>query len=576
MNNVHILPPEVISKIAAGEVIERPAAAVKELIENALDAETNQIELHLKQAGKTSIRLKDTGTGIELDDLENIFLRHATSKISKIDDLFAINSLGFRGEALYSIATISDVVLRSKTKHSDTGWEIHLREGKKLNLRPVNMTAGTEIEINELFFNTPARKKFLKSTAVELTQILTTFIPYAILYPQYKFLLTHNHRVLLDLSPAENFIARICGALNLQKNHLIETQENIPEKNISIRLVLGDMNIQRTRKDMQFIFINNRPVHCYNLSFQINQAYRVILPPQVYPFFAVYITIPAENVDVNVHPAKREVKIKDDYSLSSFLRAQSEKTLLASSGTKQIKEFTVNYAAPETFPAAYKTDDLTEPSKTKQYILSDKPGFFPEFEQNLPIKTQAGLKAKLTGARFMGTFMKKYIFFETENSLLVIDQHAAQERVTYENLIRQINSCKIEIQRLIEPSIIKLTPQEMVVWEVLKEKMEEIGLTTTLWDNENIALHTRPSLIPNCEIAVRNLLAGEERTRFDRDTLARRACRNSLMTGYEMTIEQAQYLRAQLIKCADPFTCPHGRPVVVEIEEKILNKQFLR
>ena len=190
MKKVHILPPEIISKIAAGEVIERPASVVKELIENALDAGTKTIELHLLQAGKTLIRIKDTGVGIDHDDIETIFHRHSTSKIEKADDLFNIHSLGFRGEALYSISSIADVTLRSKTKDQDTGWEIHIRGGERLILRPVSMQTGTEVEIKELFFNTPARRKFLKSNLTEMNHILNIVIPYTLLYPQRRFLLS--------------------------------------------------------------------------------------------------------------------------------------------------------------------------------------------------------------------------------------------------------------------------------------------------------------------------------------------------------------------------------------------------
>jgi DNA mismatch repair protein MutL len=598
MKNVNILPPEVISKIAAGEVIERPASVVKELLENSLDAQTKSIELHLKQAGKSSIHIKDTGNGIDYDDIETIFLRHSTSKITNIGDLFAIDSLGFRGEALYSIAAISDVILRTKTKSADTGWQIHLRGGKKLDLRPISMTQGTEIEIKELFFNTPARRKFLKTTTTELNQILNIFLPYTILYPSHKFILTHNNRTLTDLAPHSSLTQRVCNALNLKEDHLLENQAQIREKNISVRLILGDINIRRARKDMQFFFINNRPVQCYNLSFHMNQAYRSIFPQDTYPFFAVYIDIPKEDVDVNAHPTKKEVKIKDDYSLASFLRSVCEKTLLSKSDAKQIKEIFVN-PTPSTYTEKTQTVEETDteaPTETphKQYILNNDYQNFSVKEDPLPTvleetfspkeppqieitqKNNLSLKDKLSTARYIGSFIKKYLFFETPYSLLVIDQHAAQERVTYENLIKQINSNKLEIQHLLTPLTLRLTPQEFVVWEVIKDELEKIGFSTTLWDNENIALHTYPNLLQKSEIAVRNLLSGEERSRFDADTLARRACRNSLMTGYEIDTTQARYLRDQLIKCKDPFICPHGRPTVVEIQEKVLNKQFLR
>ncbi|MBU1122323.1 MAG: DNA mismatch repair endonuclease MutL [Candidatus Omnitrophota bacterium] len=586
MSNVHILPDDVISKIAAGEVIERPASVVKELIENSLDAGSNSIELHIKGVGKNLIHIKDTGTGIAHDDIEKIFLRHSTSKISNVADLYSINSLGFRGEALYSIAAIADVTLRSKTANSDTGWQIHLRGGKKEQIRPINMGVGTEIEIRELFFNTPARKKFLKSNSTELNQILTIFIPYTILHYNRGFLLTHNDRTLLDLGATNNITSRICKVLNLKEKHLITSQQTIPEKNITTKLYLGDINIQRARKDMQFIFVNNRPVANRAINFNINQAYRRLMPRETYPFFLVNLTVPKEDVDVNAHPTKKEVKIKDEYSITSLLRALCEKTIMSGSAAKQIKEIPVTeFSLQEDAPGEYSGfASVTRPAPTpleettKQYVLGDAV-FVPTNivkEENIFIKPANTLKNNLSTAAYIGAFMKKYLLFQTKNSLLIIDQHAAQERITYKQLINQIAAGKVEVQHLLAPILIKPSPQEMLVWEVIKDKLEDLGLSTTLWDNETLALHTHPNLIPNPKIAIGNLLAGEELRRFDTETLARRACRNSLMTGYEFDAQQANYLRNQLLKCDTPFTCPHGRPTVIEMEEKILNKQFLR
>ena len=278
MNSVHILPPEIISKIAAGEVIDRPASVIKELMENAIDAGTTSIELALQQAGKTLIRLKDTGTGITGADIEKIFQRHATSKISKIDDLFEIQSLGFRGEALYSIAAVADVILRSRSKAEDSGWEIHLRGGKRLSLKPASIPAGTEAEVKELFFNTPARRKFLKSNTSEIHPILNIAVPYALLHPAIRFLIRHQDKGLLDLAPAADHRERAADVLNLETDHILQARHDQPERGLSIRLLLGDINIVRSRRDMQFIFVNNRPVQSKNISYHMNDVYRLILP----------------------------------------------------------------------------------------------------------------------------------------------------------------------------------------------------------------------------------------------------------------------------------------------------------
>ncbi len=596
MKKVHILPPDVISKIAAGEVIERPASVIKELMENALDAETKTIEIHLKEAGKALIHIKDTGVGIEREDIETIFLRHSTSKIAKADDLYNIHSLGFRGEALYSISSIADITLRSRTKNQDMGWEIHLRGGKNLDLRPLPMpTIGTEIEVKELFFNTPARRKFLKSNTTELNQILNIFISYTLLYPDCRFLLTHQEKTLLDLQPSA-LISRIAETLNLDKEHLTEVKQDFPEDEVTIRMILGDMNIVRSRRDLQFIFVNDRPVQNKNITFHINAVYRLILPPNNFSFFAVYLNLPAEDVDVNIHPTKREVKIKDEFRVASLLRNLCERALLSQGQTKQIKtmgtklqkEFSVERALAGTKPLEAAFDEPssmeiwehsspgpTQPNPTEQYAFPQTEEF-SFTDKTLVTQKQSHLQKKLFRARYLGQFINKFLLFEVDTSLLVIDQHAAQERITFEHFIKQLQKGTVEVQHLLSPYLIKLSPQEIVNWEEAKERLDTIGFATNQWDPETIAVHTYPILLKEPEKSVRDLLAGGSVIRCDHETIARRACRCSIMAGDSLNPQEAEFVRDQLIKCRDPFTCPHGRPTVVEMTESFLDKQFLR
>ncbi|MCM8826293.1 MAG: DNA mismatch repair endonuclease MutL [Candidatus Omnitrophica bacterium] len=578
MGKVHILPQEVISKIAAGEIIERPASVIKELIENSLDAESTNIEINLKAGGKSLIQVKDNGCGIDEDDIEKIFFRHATSKITNIEDIYRMQSLGFRGEALYSIASISDVTLRSKVISAGLGKEIHIRGGEKLSIQPVNMSVGTEIEVRELFFNTPARKKFLKADSTELNQILNTFIPYALFYYTCRFILNHNSKKLLDLTEHPSWITRISDVLNLNREYLIEESLELSE-NINIHLILGDINIKRPRKDLQFIFINKRPVQNRSLNFHLNQAYRIIFPPEINPFFAVSITIPPQEVDVNIHPTKREVKIKDELQLSSLLRKTCEEILKKKSSPKQIVEISYPFEEIERLTSEENlTFDTIKEDRKNQYSLETNSYKDNEAQKQLLWETPniKNLKIKLSCARFLGIFIRKYIVLESESSLLIVDQHAADERITYERYIKQIEMGKVEIQFLLTPIIIPLTPQELVIWEAINNTLEEIGFITSLWDKENIALHGYPQLIKEPKLSLQHLLDGEERTNFDKDTLAKQACHNSLTAGYEINKEQAEHIIKELINCNQPITCPHGRPTVLEIPESLLDKQFLR
>jgi DNA mismatch repair protein MutL len=578
---IKVLPPEINSKIAAGEVIERPASVIKELVENSLDALSNTIEIMVKNAGKTLIQIRDSGSGIIAEDLKNIFQRHATSKINTIEDLYAINSLGFRGEALYSIAAISDITLRSKQAENDS-WEIHLRAGQRLELKPTNMTAGTEIIVRELFFNTPARKKFLKTDSAELTQIIHTIIPYTLIYPQTRFKLSTPTRTIIDLTANSDHLNRVCTALNLNPKHILEAENTLPEHNITFKVFLGDMNIQRPRKDLQFLFVNNRPVHNRSLSFLLNQAYRTIMPQYVNPFFCLFLTVPPDNVDANVHPTKREVKIRNEQAITNSLVTICEQLLQTQGKPKQIYKL-----SPDTLAQTESVAPVTviNPVEThKQYALPIAKetlniGEIFDRAANFTIEPKplvSTLGEKLTDAEYIGQFKKKYLFFETGSSLLIIDQHAAQERITFEKLKQQIESNTLEVQNLLMPIILNLNPAEMTNWQKRQETLQTLGFSTSLWDKTNVAVHSHPLLIQKPEIAARNLLEETTIELYDKEKLARQACRNSLMTGYEMSKVQALFLRRNLLQCQNPFTCPHGRPTVTEIPEKILEREFLR
>lgn len=588
MPTIEILSDHLISKIAAGEVIERPASVIKECVENSLDAGATSIEVHLKDAGKTLMHIKDNGIGIEKNDLEKLFFRHATSKIKNEDDLTRIHSLGFRGEALYSIGAISDVTLKSKTLHQSEGWEIHVRATERISLKPAATTEqGTEIEIKELFFNTPARKKFLKSNTTEINQILNVFIPYTLLHHKVRFLLTHQESVLVDLPARETFAQRIAEALHVEEKFFIEKQGHSHEHNSSFHLLLGDINIKRARRDLQFLFINNRPVQNKNISFHLNQMYRLIMPETDYPFFYVHLNIPPEEVDVNVHPTKREVKLKNEQSLSMFLRNMTEEMLMKHG---HIKEVAGSFSSANTFKntaisirenqtAELKSlegrkERTTHINRNNTPTISEQLFFIPE--ENFHRKNKENLQTRLKNAKFIGGFINKYLLFEENHALLLMDQHAAAERVNYEKFLNQIRKGKIEIQHLLTPVTLSLTPQEFNTYELMKDILEKIGFSNNQWDATSIAIHSHPIFIKNIERAIRNLLAERSMSQCDMDTVARRACRSSVMTGDKLQTAEAEKLKQQLIECFDPFTCPHGRPTVVELTENFLDKQFLR
>ena len=558
MGKIKVLPEKIISRISAGEVVERPASVVKELIENSIDAYAGRIEVEIEKGGKSLIKVKDDGEGIEHDDIEKVFTRYSTSKIKDVEDLYSICTLGFRGEALFSICSVSDVILRSRSESSETGWEIHVRGGKRLNIRPVAMEKGTEVEVRELFFNTPARKKFLKSDTTEFAHILDTFIPYTLLFPSISFSFKNNGKKVIE-SPSASLKERIAEILNLNPSSLIEGKRKVEEERISIYGFFGDINIQRAKRDIQFIFVNRRPVEYQRLSSFINRKYRKILPEGVYPFFCIFIELPPEEVDVNIHPTKREVRIRKENIIFSLLESLCDEIILQKGKPRRMEKISdKKFYIPEV-----QQEKIGE--KEAEYVQAD---IFSGREENL--------RDKLQNSIYIGSFLNKYLIFGTTSSLLFIDQHAAHERINYEKFKRQIESGKVEIQRLLSPLLLNLTFGEMVVWEKGKDKFEKLGFSTTKWDKEIIAVHSYPRLIDNPEIAIRNLLSGQDIEKYDKDTLAKMACKQSVTAGKILTAKEAESLKKQLLKCEDPFVCPHGRPTVIEIEEKFLKKYFLR
>ena len=355
------------------------------------------------------------------------------------------------------------------------------------------------------------------------------------------------------------------------------------------------------------------------MAYHLNNVYRLILPDKVYPFYSVYIDLPPEEIDVNIHPAKREVKIRNENELCRYLRQICEQALMRAGQTKQItieessaepQAIASGTEAPKALSAMHNSatdydastlstdsDYNPSPSTTESYPYTYPaaiPGertsvpFHPPFpetaqtgsffipEDNILTRNRDSLHNKLKQARYIGSFLNKYLIFSSQNSLLLLDQHAAQERITYEQLLLQMQRGKIEAQHLLTPVLIKLSPQELLFWEEVQGKLKEIGFENHQFDPTTIAIDSYPLLIKNIEQAIRHLLAGENIARCEFESIARRACRSSIMAGDRLNPEQAENQRKQLLECLDPFTCPHGRPIVVEMDEHFLDKQFKR
>ena len=555
MGKVNILSENIISKIAAGEVVENPASVLKELLENSIDANSKKIEVIIENSGKKLISVKDDGEGIEPDDIEKIFERYSTSKIKNIEDLYKIRTLGFRGEALYSIGSVSDIILKSKIRSEKTGMEIHVRGGKKLSLKECGMSDGTVVEVRELFFNTPARRKFLKSDITEFRKLVNVFIPYTISFFDVSFSFVNEGNKFIHVVPSENRILRFCEIFNIEEKFLIYEKNNFEK--FEIQIIFGDVNLKRSQKDMQFIFVNGRPVYNYTISHSINNFYQSFLSTEFFPVFAIFLYLPYEDVDVNIHPTKREVKIKYENEIS-----------------KEIINF-LNMIFKKTNTKVVQIEKRYEPviKKSEKEILRENVDIFAVEKTD---EKETGLIEKLKNSEFIGIFKNKYLIFAYDDSLFFIDQHAAVERINYEKFIEEIESGKINIQQLLTPLIINLNYEEMAIYEKVEKIIEKYGFLTTKWSENKIAIHGYPYLLKDIEFSIRNLLSEENIEKYDREEIAKRACKVSITSGQKLTEQEAKNIIEKLIECKNPFVCPHGRPIVIEITEKFLDIQFLR
>ena len=326
---------------------------------------------------------------------------------------------------------------------------------------------------------------------------------------------------------------------------------------------------KRPARDQQYTLINNRPVYSQSISYQVNRVYKAIFPRDVYPVFAVFVTLPFKDIDANIHPAKREVKLRNDIAVSSAIFSFAQEILMGKGPAAAVKREVIY------FPQRH-TEGLKQGGKISEGSLQANIFATSEGKENQEDFIPQPVKVKLENGVYAGSYRNKYLFFEAGDTLLVIDQHAAHERINYEKLKREFESGKVETQQLLSPLIIKLNPGEMSSWEEGKDKMEKVGFLTSRWDETSIALHGFPHLVRNPELAVRSILSEKYIGMADKEKLARKACRGSVLAGEKMQPEDAAALKDALMKCEVPFVCPHGRPTVVEFSESFFDRQFLR
>lgn len=594
---IRVLPADVVSRIAAGEVIERPAAVVKELIENSLDAGSRRVTVDVKEGGSALIRVTDDGDGIRRTDLPLAFERHATSKLQSDDDLASIGTMGFRGEALPSIASVARVQVTTATRQEALGATLSLVAGVPQEIADAPPVPGTSIEVADLFFNQPARKKFLKSAATEFSHISHVVQQASLAWPTVHFRLTHNGNEILNFPAVESDRDRILQVYRpafLDKS--VELRGRIA--GCSLRGVVVDPIHARSSKVPQDLFVNRRPVKNAAVFHAVTDGYASFLAKGTQPTFVLFLDVDPDRIDVNVHPAKREIRFADQETVHQFVRhtlrhafSGLERKLVL--GTDSAKDETVGMAPMSAAPVPTGGTGLS--SSAIQAANSGAfrgAGAIPSFEvaQGAPPLFTAeaaaayGVPSAVDVTAF-GQILRTYLVAQVGQELQVIDQHTAHERVQFQRLMRRWKSREIASQPLLIPEPVELTATQSALLQKHFGELEQLGLHLEIFGTSAVAIRAIPvGLGPlNASLLLQDLLEDmsewHSTSSFDakaQSVLATMACKSAVQAGRSMTLPEIEQLIRDWVDEGLVMTCPHGRRTAFRLSADELDKLFGR
>ncbi len=557
MPDIRVLPPKIVEKIAAGEVVERPASVVKELVENSIDAGASKIAIYIDGGGIKRIRVVDNGCGMSEEDAVLALKRHATSKIKSEEDLNKISTLGFRGEALPSIAAVSKLTIITKRKEDLVGTKIYAEGGEIKSITSIGAPAGTSVLVEELFYNTPARRKFLKGERSEFFQIYSIVEKYAIIYERIHFKLVHNGKEVFNLPPSE-LKARIA---KLWGKEIADAMVEIKKKNkMKIQGLIAKPYQVRKDKSKLLIFVNGRYVKSKTIEDAVLEGYGTLLFRDSYPIAILKIQIEPEEIDVNVHPAKLFVKFKDEKRVKKEIA-----NLIWNSLTKEenipskimareekIEEFKIERGKQMVF-------DVEEPSKMRK--IED---FIPAM-RTMPME-------------ILGQVDDTYIILKSPEGLVIVDQHAAHERIRYERFLKDMKDKNI--QELLEPIVLNLDYKEYKFLLEQKNELRNYGFIIEDFGTNSIVVRGIPPILTkkDAEDAIREITQlGTKSIDEKRDELIKLiSCKGAIKAHQKLSQFEMEKLVLELLKCENPYTCPHGRPTMIKIKNEDLEKMFKR
>ena len=617
MKRINILDEHTSNKIAAGEVVERPSSVVKELMENSIDADSKNITIEIEDGGISLIRIIDDGHGIHRDDIKKAFLPHATSKIKDVDDIYSIMTLGFRGEALASIASISKVSLKSKIEEDDFGSEIIIEGGEILSLTNTGTNKGTVIEVRDLFYNVPARKKFLKSISREGALITDIVNRIALSHPDKSIKFYNNGKKVLHTYGTGNLIdvIRTIYGKNISENLIyFESKED----SISLYGYIGKEEISRGSRNNQSIFVNGRYIKNKTIVAAVENAFKSFATVNKFPFFVLFLELYPEFVDVNIHPTKAEIKFKEDRGIfkkvfdsvheafknevfEEFYIPEEEKVEENKENEVEEIEFNINDFVNEntefknekviskdldniSYEEVKKEEEIYNSLKSLNNIV--KPVVCEE-KSKLDYITTNSIEekiAKFPNLRVIGQFNKMYILAEYDDILYIIDQHAAHEKILFEKYLKNIEERDIVVQKILVPILIDLTTEDFCFYEENLDIFSKAGFIIERFGGNTIAIKEVPyflgkldarNLFMNILDNIKSLGSGKT-TEVKYNRIATLACKAAVKANNYLNESEMEKLVYDLRYIDDPFHCPHGRPVIIKFTNYDLDKKFRR
>jgi DNA mismatch repair protein MutL len=610
MGLIRILPDQVANKIAAGEVVERPASVVKELLENSLDAGASRVSVDVESGGKRLIRVADDGVGMLRDDALLAFERHATSKLRDVGDLLSIATLGFRGEALPSIASVARVELDTRIRQETTGTRVEIAGGRLLNVTELAREPGTTILVRDLFFNVPARRKFLRSEQTELSHIAQLVTHYSLAHPDKSFRLTSGTGELLNATPVETLRERVFQVFgteileelvalgSCEKRLTIPAEPPDPPEEKVFRLsgFVSRPQVQKTNRNSIYIFVNRRLIRDRLLLHAISAAYYNLMPAGCYPFALLFLEFPYDEVDVNVHPSKTEVRFRRQSFAHDLVRDLVRERLVES---KPVSAFPMSPRPPAMAAALPASDALP----VSDFALRASPFPAPRFDFSTtpPIEVAGAAEhlgrlvevdappleslASIGELRPLGQVRDSFIVATGPDGLWIIDQHVAHERVLFEKVLRERAQGGAERQQLLVPMVIRLTAEQQINFARLAEELAAAGFELEPFGQGTIAVKTAPAGVSATEIEkllhevldtpdqeLRGLTPDDVR----RKVAASIACHAAIKINTPLEPRKMQWLLEELAKTDCPMSCPHGRPIVLRYSMKEILKAFHR